>query len=117
MKGLGVWDQVALQSLSEFGRPIASNGRGTDHAWAGNHFLLGGSVRGGAVHGHFPELRLDGPQSISSTGQMLPSSPWEAVWKPLALWLGVKESQLGHVMPNLARFPASQILLKDDVFV
>jgi uncharacterized protein (DUF1501 family) len=46
MKEQGVWDQVAVQSLSEFGRTMTSNGRGTDHAWGGNHFLIGGDVKG-----------------------------------------------------------------------
>lgn len=49
----------------------------------------------------FPELRTDGEQSLGSTGNMLPSSSWEATWKPLAQWLGVEDSQLDHVMPNL----------------
>ena len=31
-KGFGLWDHVALQSVSEFGRPTAGNGRGTDDA-------------------------------------------------------------------------------------
>ena len=79
---------------SDFGRSLTSNGHGTDHAWGGNHFLIGGSVKGGVLHGEYPELRVDGPNSISSTGPMIPSSPWEAIWKPLALWLGVNEEQL-----------------------
>jgi uncharacterized protein (DUF1501 family)/uncharacterized protein (DUF1800 family) len=111
MKAQGVWNQVAVQSLSEFGRTMTSNGLGTDHAWGGNHFLLGGDVKGGTIHGEYPVPRPDGPQSVSSTGQMLPSSPWEAIWKPLAEWIGVEQSQLDTVMPNLHKFPASTYLL------
>ena len=65
MKAMGVWDQVALQSLYEFGRTMTSNGRGTDHGWGGNHFVIGGAVRGGVMHGTYPELRTGGPNSIS----------------------------------------------------
>jgi len=53
MKALGVWDQVAVQSISEFGRTVTTNGQGTDHAWGGNHFLVGGGVRGGVIHGQY----------------------------------------------------------------
>lgn len=77
MRQLGVWDSVALQSLSEFGRTLTSNGLGTDHAWGGNQFLIGGNIKGGVLHGAYPELRVNGPNSISSTGPMLPSLPWE----------------------------------------
>ena len=49
MKALGVWERVAVQTASEFGRTMATNGQGTDHAWGGNHVLLGGSVRGGVM--------------------------------------------------------------------
>jgi uncharacterized protein (DUF1501 family) len=116
MKALGTWDQVAVQSLSEFGRTMTTNGQGTDHAWGGNHFLLGGGVRGGVIHGEFPELSIDSSQSISSTGAMLPSSPWEAIWKPLALWFGVQENQLNAVLPNLREFTADSTLSLDQVF-
>ena len=70
----GVWDQVAVQSLSEFGRTIATNGLGTDHAWGGNHFLIGGDVKGGTIHGQYPELRVDGPQSVSGCVAVLAAS-------------------------------------------
>ena len=116
MKAQGVWNQVAVQAVSEFGRTMTSNGRGTDHAWGGNYFVAGGSVSGAKIHGQYPELRVDGPQSISSTGPMLPSSPWEAIWSPLALWLGVEESQLNTVMPNRITFPSGQLFSLADMF-
>jgi len=115
MKAQGVWDQVAVQSVSEFGRTIATNGVGTDHAWGGNHFLIGGGVNGGTIHGQYPELRVDGPQSVSGSGPMLPTSPWEAIWKPLATWMGVEDTQLAKVMPNLHAFKDG-IHLPKDVF-
>ena len=83
----------------------------------GHHqFLLGGDVRGGQIHGQYPEPRIDGPQSVSSTGQMMPTSPWEAIWKPLSLWLGVEESQLGNVMPNLHEFTENHLFHPSNVF-
>jgi uncharacterized protein (DUF1501 family) len=117
MKALGVWDDVVVQSLSEFGRTMTSNGRGTDHAWGGNHFTIGGAVRGRLIHGVYPELLPNGPDSISSTGPMLPTSPWEAIWKPLAQWLGVDDARLAEVMPNLNAFPAQSLRSAVDVFV
>jgi uncharacterized protein (DUF1501 family) len=117
MKAQGIWSRVAVQSLSEFGRTMTSNGHGTDHAWGGNQFLIGGDVRGGIIHGKYPELRIDGPQTVSSTGAMLPTSPWEAIWKPLSLWLGVETEQLGDVMPNLRAFTSEHTLERAEVFL
>ena len=85
-------------------------------AWGGNQFLIGGGIKGGKLLGLYPELRVNGPNSISSTGQMLPSTPWEAIWKALATWLGVEETKLGNVMPNLHAFPPSQLLNESELF-
>ncbi len=48
---------VVILTMSEFGRTAAENGnRGTDHGHANAMFVLGGPVRGGKVHGHWPGL-------------------------------------------------------------
>ena len=44
---LGMQNDVVLFTASDFGRTLTSNGRGSDHAWGGNAFMLGGSVNGG----------------------------------------------------------------------
>ena len=116
LKALGVWQQVTLVGISEFGRTMTTNGRGSDHAWGGNYFAFGGDVRGGHIHGIFPELRVDGPDSISSTGQILPTTPWEGLWRPLAQWLGLRDERMPAAMPNLHRFPAAQLLNRSIFF-
>jgi uncharacterized protein (DUF1501 family) len=48
---------VVVLTMSEFGRTIRENGTsGTDHGHATAMFVLGGSVRGGRVLGHWPGL-------------------------------------------------------------
>jgi len=116
MKAQGTWDSVVVQSVSEFGRALVSNGQGTDHGWAGNHFTLGGKVRGGRIHGRFPStLRTDGPLSIGRAGRLIPTTAWEGMWKPLAQWFGVHDERLADVMPNLANFEDSYLLTKDQL--
>ena len=49
-------------TASDFGRTLTSNGNGSDHAWGGNHFVLGGAVQGGRVagnrdQGYYPDLQ------------------------------------------------------------
>lgn len=49
MKLQGMWNNVTVVVVSEFGRTLTSNGQGTDHSWGGNAMVLGGDVRGGQV--------------------------------------------------------------------
>ena len=49
--------EVALVTMSEFGRTARENGnRGTDHGHANCMFIMGGAVRGGKVYGQWPGL-------------------------------------------------------------
>ncbi|MBA2292402.1 MAG: DUF1501 domain-containing protein [Gemmatimonadales bacterium] len=51
---------VALITMSEFGRTVRENGTGgTDHGHGTAMFVIGGDVRGGAVHGNWPGLGAD----------------------------------------------------------
>jgi uncharacterized protein (DUF1501 family) len=50
-------DDVALVTLSEFGRTARENGnRGTDHGHANVMFAMGGKIKGGKVYGRWPGL-------------------------------------------------------------
>ena len=49
---------VALVTMSEFGRTARENGnRGTDHGHANQMFVMGGAVKGGKVYGRWPGLQ------------------------------------------------------------
>ncbi|HAJ77244.1 MAG TPA: Tat pathway signal protein [Gammaproteobacteria bacterium] len=51
------WNNTAVLVVTEFGRTVAVNGtQGTDHGTAGVALLLGGSVKGGSIHGQWPGL-------------------------------------------------------------
>ena len=51
MKLQGVWQNVTIVTASEFARTLTSNGAGTDHGWAGHMYMMGGSIKGGRIHG------------------------------------------------------------------
>jgi uncharacterized protein (DUF1501 family) len=53
-------NDVALVTMSEFGRTARENGnRGTDHGHANNMFVMGGGVKGGKVYGKWPGLERE----------------------------------------------------------
>lgn len=48
---------VAILTMSEFGRAVAENGnRGTDHGHGNAMMMIGGGIRGGKVYGRWPGL-------------------------------------------------------------
>ena len=97
--------------LSDFSRTLSSNGLGTDHGWAGNYFFAGGAVAGGTVLGSYPaDLTEAGPVNIGR-GRLLPALPWEALWHPIARWVGVADGDLPAVLPNLGNFAVGETLL------
>jgi len=107
MKAQGVWEQVALLEASDFGRTLGSNGAGTDHAWGGHYFLLGGGIDGARILGKYPS-RLDetAEENIGRNHRMLPTTSWEMVWHGLCEWFGADVAQISsEILPNLDNFP------------
>jgi uncharacterized protein (DUF1501 family) len=101
---LGLRDRVTLYSASDFARTLTSNGAGSDHAWGGNSFVLGGSVRGGRVYGRYPDLALAGPDLVTSRGSAIPGWSVDEYFAELALWLGVAPGDLDAVLPRIRNF-------------
>lgn len=116
IKAQGVWDNIVIATESDFGRSLQSNGAGTDHAWAGNHMVMGGKVKGGKVLNDFPSSLLDGNDQDAGRGRMIPKYPWENMMVPIAEWMGMDDSKKSAVFPNLANFQAAHILPKTTLF-
>jgi len=101
---LGIDQNVTTFTASDFGRPLKSNGTGSDHGWGAHHFVVGGSVLGGNVYGRFPQMLINGPDALNNQGQLLPSSSVDEYSATLASWFGVSQTDLPIVIPNIARF-------------
>ena len=100
---LGTHSDVTTFTISDFGRTLTSNGRGSDHGWGGNQLVLGGSVRGGRILGTFPVLAAGAPLD-TGRGRFVPTTSVDAFYADLALWFGLTPSELPLVLPNLQRF-------------
>ena len=108
---LGIQDDVITFTASDFGRTLRSNGQGTDHAWSGNQFVLGGPVTGGEIHGTFPSLVIDGDDDIGRGGRLFPRLSCDQYFCELLRWFGVSATDMDQVLPNIREFydPASTV--------
>merc|ERR1719343_341773 len=110
-----VFDSVTLITASDFGRTLTFNGRGTDHGWGGNYFVLGGGIHGGRIFNDFPSSFLPGHDYDAGRGRVIPKYPWESVMVPIAEWMGVKD--MTNIFPNLGNFNRSEhIISRTDLF-
>ncbi|WP_421790561.1 DUF1501 domain-containing protein [Hyphobacterium sp.] len=101
LKVLGVQNDVALFSMSDFNRPLGGNGSaGSDHAWGGHHFVVGGGLKPNQLLGSFPNLAMGGPDDARTNGRWIPSTSIEEYGGALARWLGVADADMPYVFPN-----------------
>ncbi|PQV45038.1 uncharacterized protein (DUF1501 family) [Jejuia pallidilutea] len=100
---LNMNDCVTTFSVSDFSRTLTSNGNGTDHAWGGNAFMMGGAVNGREIYGNYPTLALGSDLDLRS-GVIIPTTAADLYMAELALWFGVAPSDLNTILPNLSNF-------------
>ena len=101
-KSIASYNSVTTFSASEFGRTLGTNGDGTDHGWGGHQLAFGGAVSGGQVIGQLPELAADSDDDIGDA--VLPSQSLDQYGATLAKWMGIKNSDLLQIFPNLHNF-------------
>ncbi|MEM7028937.1 MAG: DUF1501 domain-containing protein [Chloroflexota bacterium] len=100
---LGMQNNVTTFTASDFARTLTSNGQGSDHAWGGNHMVMGGGVNGGKIYGTYPELH-EGNALDTGRGVLIPTTSCDEYFAELATWFGVDRSELSTVFPNIGRF-------------
>lgn len=104
------WHALFIFLPAEFGRTFrVISDSGTDHAWGSHHLVLGGSVRGRAFYGRFPNLAMGGPDGAGDDGQWIPTTSIEQYGATLAKWFGVPSAALPQVFPNLKAFAKADL--------
>lgn len=110
LENLGLANDVITFSCSDFARTLRSNGRGTDHAWGGNAFVMGGPIDAGKVcsttlrPSGYPSLVLGGPDDIGRGGLVLPTTSVDEYLGEMLTWFGVSNGAMEDVLPNLDEF-------------
>ena len=111
---LNLWESTAVVQFSEFARTLNPNtGDGSDHAWGGHHFMFGGAVNGGHVFGQYPSDFEQGDDAgiALSRGRMIPTTPWDAMWKGTAEWFGIPAAgqEMDKVLPMHKNLPQEML--------
>lgn len=101
---LDLADSVTTFTNTEFGRSMTVNGDGTDHGWGGHNLIMGGAVGGGKVYGDLPDLSPGGVDDAGDSGRMIPKISNDQYGATLAKWMGINESDLFRIFPNLSNF-------------
>ncbi len=113
LRNLGLDEQVTAFTASDFNRTFTTNGDGTDHAWGGHHFVMGGAVKGGDIYGAYPTLGIDRAATATTPAfsnpdaagtAFIPTTPVDAYMATMAKWLGVTNAQLETIFPRLNAF-------------
>lgn len=102
LRAQDLYDEVVVVITSDFGRTLTANsGTGSDHAWGGNLFAFGGSVKGNQIFGEYPaDITGQGALNVGR-GRLIPTLSWESMFNGVAEWLGVETSEeLDYCMPN-----------------
>ena len=102
----GLWDNIVIVTGSDFGRTLVPNSNfGTDHAWAGHYFMMGGSLNGGKILGTFPDdLSSTSKYRLGNRGRMVPTTSYNSIWNAVAQWMGVPEEDMDEILPNRQNF-------------
>ena len=116
----GIAEDVTTFTMSDFNRTLnpagSGSGAGSDHAWGGHHFVMGGSVLGGNFYGRptsngsiFPTLVNAGPDDAETRGRIIPSVSVEQYAATLARWFGLSNTEIPLVFPNINSFGGSDL--------
>jgi len=108
MVELNAAQKVTLFTASDFGRTLTINGDGTDHGWGGHHFVVGSAVKGKQVVGSYPDLASSAPTDAGN-GRLIPTTAVEQYAATLATWMGVADSDLPLILPNIGNFAARNL--------
>jgi len=105
---MGMENEVTLLITSDFGRSTGDNGDGTDHAWGGSYFALGGAVKGG-LYGIAPDLTLGSDDDYTKKGRLLPTTSNTQYFATVVRWFGLDDTSLDAIFPELKNFPVKDL--------
>ena len=75
-----------------------------------HHFVVGGAVAGQRFVGTLPQVSVNGPDDVGQ-GRLLPTTAVDQLAATLASWMGVSDTDLPLVAPNIGNYTAKKLAL------
>ena len=101
---INMTDSVTTFTASDFGRTLTINGDGSDHGWGGHYMVMGGAVNEGRLLGQMPDLSVGSEDDTGDKGRIIPKLSINQYGALMARWMGVTDSDLNGIFPDLANF-------------
>ena len=97
---------MVTYTASDFARTLTPNtNNGSDHAWGGNHMVMGGGVNGGQLFGNYPDSLAPGNSLDLGRGRLVPTTSVDEYAAELAMWFGLdNDTTLEDILPNIRNF-------------
>jgi uncharacterized protein (DUF1501 family) len=112
LQEMGLQNDVLICTHSDFNRTYTSNTtQGSDHAWGNQQIIIGGGIRGGRIIGTMPEPEIGGQMDINGYGIWIPTLSVTQMVAGIGAWMGLTQSQLASVFPDLSNFAQGAITL------
>jgi uncharacterized protein (DUF1501 family) len=112
LQEMGLQDEVLICTHSDFNRSLVGNGSaGTDHAWGNHQFIIGGGIKGGRIIGTMPEPEVGGSLDFARCGMWIPTLSVTQMTAGIGSWMGLSDTQLATIFPDLANFSEGSIVL------
>ena len=108
LNDIGAANEVTTFNISDFGRSVGNNGDGSDHAWGGHYFVMGGAVKGG-LYGEMPSLELGGDDDITKKGRLIPTISHAQYYATMLKWFGIKNSLITQILPEIENFKTKDL--------
>jgi len=108
LSDIGAHNEVTTFNISDFGRSVGNNGDGSDHAWGGHYFVMGGAVKSG-LYGKMPSLKLGGEDDLTKKGRLIPTISHTQYYATLLKWFGVEDSLIEQILPELQNFDTKNL--------
>ena len=107
---IGAAQQVTTFTMSDFGRTLAPNSNGTDHAWGNHQLVIGAAVKGG-LYGQFPDFTANGPDDATGRGAWIPQFSNQQFGATLGRWFGADLAMLETAVfkNELVKFPSADL--------
>ncbi len=114
----GLLSNVTLFTISDFARTLSFNGSGSDHAWGGNPFVVGGAVNGGRLYGTYPNfVSSNSANSVNTGGNgldrgrgvLIPTTSTDVYHREICRWFGVPSTYMDDLLPNIGNFSSTPL--------